>query len=102
MTDKQLQAVWRKIDDRRLRSRLIDMLNIYSPSGKEEDVQLYLEKELHRAGLAVRRQVVEEDRYNLIVTMGSEAPPLFFVGHVDTITLWDLEEFFEIRFPYLS
>lgn len=93
MISSRIESAWHGIDDDRLRTRLTDMLNIYSPSGKEEDVQLFLEKELHTAGLAVRRQAVEEDRYNLIVTMGSEAPPLFLVGHVDTIPLWDLEEF---------
>ncbi len=35
------------------------------PSGKEEDIQLYLEELLTRAGFIVERQEVEEDRYNL-------------------------------------
>jgi acetylornithine deacetylase len=36
---------------------------------------------------------VDEDRYNLCVTMGSEEPKLYLVGHVDTVPAWDLDEF---------
>ncbi len=86
-------AIWHAIDPTRLHETLMEMLEIYSPSGKEEDIQLYLEDRLRQAGFAVARQVVEEDRYNLRVTMGQEPPQLYLVGHVDTVTAWDLEEF---------
>ena len=69
------------------------MLDIYSPSGKEEDLQLYLEEYLTRAGFVVERQEVEEERYNLRVTMGQGEPQLYLVGHVDTVPAWDLESF---------
>ena len=71
----------------------LDMLDIYSPSGKEEDIQLYLEEYLTRAGFTVERQGVEEERYNLRVTMGKGEPQLYLVGHVDTVPSWDLETF---------
>lgn len=86
-------TLWRAIDPTRLRRILMEMLEIYSPTGKEEDVQLYLEDLLTQAGFAVERQIVEEDRYNLRVTIGSVPPRLYLVGHVDTVTAWDLEEF---------
>ena len=86
-------TLWRAIDPTRLRRILMEMLEIYSPAGKEEDVQLYLEELLTQAGFAVERQIVEEDRYNLRVTIGSAPPRLYLVGHVDTVTAWDLEEF---------
>jgi acetylornithine deacetylase len=35
---------------------------------------------------------VEEDRYNLRVTMGPGEPLLYLVGHVDTVPAWDLDE----------
>ena len=89
----RLEKVWRAIDPQRLKSTLLDMLQIYSPSGKEEDIQLHLEEILSRAGFIVERQVVEEDRYNLRVTMGTEEPWLYMVGHVDTVPAWDLDEF---------
>lgn len=89
-----LEQVWSAIDPQRLRRTLMEMIDIYSPSGKEEDIQLYLEERLAEAGLPVRRQVVEEEeRYNLLATMGSEAPHLYLVGHVDTVAAWDIEEY---------
>jgi acetylornithine deacetylase len=81
MSDR-LERAWRAIDPQRLRTTLLDLLDIYSPSGKEEDVQLYLEERLTGAGFTVERQEVEEDRYNLRVTMG-EAEPRLSVRHID-------------------
>lgn len=87
--DKVRQA----IKPERLRQTFLDLLAIYSPSGKEEDVQLYLEALLTQAGFSVERQVVEDDRYNLHVTMGEAPPWLYLVGHVDTVPAWELESF---------
>ena len=89
----RLQQLLDQVDAERLHQTLIDMLDIYSPSGKEEDIQLYLEEILQRAGFVVERQEVEEEeRYNLRVTMGEGPPQLYLVGHVDTVATWDLEE----------
>jgi acetylornithine deacetylase len=88
-----LAAAWQGIDAERLRRILLDLLDIYSPTGKEEDIQLYLEKVLIDAGLPVQRMVVEEDRYNLRVVLGDDPPSLYLVGHVDTVPAWDLEIF---------
>ena len=86
-----LEKVWRAINPDRLRKTFLDLLDIYSPSGKEEDIQIYLEELLIRAGFSVERQEVEEDRYNLRVTMGPGEPRLYMVGHVDTVPAWDLD-----------
>ena len=88
-----LEKVWQGIDPVRLRKTFLDLLDIYSPSGKEEDIQIYLEELLTRAGFSVERQEVDDDRYNLRVTMGSDEPGLYLVGHVDTVPAWDLDEF---------
>ena len=90
----RMEDVWRAIDPVRLRGTLLDMLDIYSPSGKEEDIQIYLEEVLCRAGFRVERQELEHERerYNLRVTMGDYEPGLYLVGHVDTVPVWDLEE----------
>jgi acetylornithine deacetylase len=93
MTHRRRDAVLQAIDPDRLRQTFLDLLAIYSPSGKEEDVQLYLEDLLTRAGFAVERQVVEGDRYNLRVTMGVAPQQLYLVGHVDTVPAWDLDTF---------
>lgn len=91
--NNRLEQVWNAIDPQRLRQTLMDMIDIYSPSGKEEDIQLYLEERLATAGIPVRRQIVEEERFNLIATMGPEEPSLYLVGHVDTVAAWDIEEY---------
>lgn len=88
-----VREAWRHIDEHRLRRLLLDMLEIYSPSGKEEDIQLFLEQFLARHGLIAERQEVEEDRYNLRLLLGAEEPLLYLVGHVDTVTAWDLEAY---------
>jgi acetylornithine deacetylase len=88
----RLKRVLAAVDPQRLKRTFLELLDIYSPSGKEEDIQLYLEELLTREGFAVERQEVEEDRYNLRVTMGAGAPRLYLVGHVDTVPAWDLEE----------
>jgi len=94
MTPELLETVWNAIDPERLRRLLLDMVDIYSPSGKEEDIQLYLEELLQNAGIEVSRQPVgEEERYNLLATYGSAEPDFYLVGHVDTVAAWDLEEF---------
>jgi acetylornithine deacetylase len=93
MNAELLEQVWNAIQPERLRTTLLEMIDIYSPSGKEEDIQLYLEALLTAAGISVRRQDVEEERYNLIATMGSDEPEFSLVGHVDTVAAWDLEEY---------
>jgi len=92
MSAHRLERVWHAIDPARLRRILLEMLDIYSPAGKEEDVQLYLEDLLQQGGFRVERQIVEEDRYNLRVVLGKETPRFYLVGHVDTVPAWDLEE----------
>lgn len=91
--DPRLDRVWSAINPQRLRQHLLEMIDIYSPSGKEEDIQLYLEGLLQAAGLSVQRQLVEDDRYNLISTLGSSPPQLYLVGHVDTVPAWDLDDY---------
>lgn len=91
-----LEPVWNAIDPQRLRQTLMDMIDIYSPSGKEEDIQLYLEERLAPAGIAVQRQILdpeEPERFNLLATMGGETPPLYLMGHVDTVAAWDIEDY---------
>jgi acetylornithine deacetylase len=89
---KRLDRVLAAMDSQRLKKTLLELIDIYSPSGKEEDIQLYLEELLLKAEFEVQRQEVEEERYNLIATMGQGEPQLYLVGHVDTVPAFDLEE----------
>lgn len=78
----------------RLKSLLKELLNIYSPSGKEEEITQYVEEYLKKNGLPVIKQKVDENRSNLVAFLGRENDvELCFVGHLDTVTAHDLEDF---------
>jgi acetylornithine deacetylase len=81
------------VNARRLRRLYKRLLDIYSPSGKEEEIVEYLHGYLKRHGLPVLRQEVDDYRENLIVLPPNREPALAFIGHVDTVTAYDLEEF---------
>jgi acetylornithine deacetylase len=82
-----------KVNAKRLRRLLKRLLDIYSPSGKEEDVVDYLHTYMKRHGLPVLRQDVDEHRRNLIVSLSGAESEVAFIGHVDTISAYELEDF---------
>lgn len=77
----------------RLKNLLNALVDIYSPSGKEEEVIEYTEQYLKKQGLPVTRQEADENRYNLLVLPEEEDLELCFVGHMDTVSAYDLEDF---------
>lgn len=79
-----------RVDEARLAGLFRDLVGVYSPSGKEEAALGFLEEFLARHGCPYGVQPVDEDRYNLI--LGRPDAPLVFVGHVDTVDAWDLED----------
>ena len=82
------------IQPERLRDLLKDLVNIYSPSGKEEEILKYVETYLKKYGLTPTRQKVDENRYNLVVfPEGRDEVDLCFVGHLDTVTAYDLDDY---------
>jgi acetylornithine deacetylase len=85
------------IKPERLKALLKDMVDIYSPSGKEGEILKYLERYLKRHDISVVRQGVDEDRYNLVVFPGQgNRAGLCFVGHLDTVAAFDLDSY-ELR-----
>ncbi len=83
-----------KINTKRLKNLFKDIVDIYSPSGKEEEIIDYLEDYLLRMGLKVRKQAVDENRCNLVIFPENEfEAELCFIGHVDTVAAYDLEDF---------
>lgn len=82
-----------RVKPKRLRRLLKRLLDIYSPSGKEEDMVDYLHGYMKRAGLPVKRQEVDEKRHNLIVILSDREPDLALIGHVDTVPAYELEDF---------
>ena len=78
----------------RLRNLLKDLVDIYSPSGKEDEVVEYAADYLKARGLTATRQKVDEDRCNLVVLPDdADEMTICFVGHLDTVTAYDLDDY---------
>ena len=83
-----------EIKPERLKKLMQDLVDIYSPSGKEEEILLFCEDYLKAAGLNVKKQVVDENRYNIVVLPPkTDEVDLCFVGHLDTVTAHELDDF---------
>jgi acetylornithine deacetylase len=81
------------INTDRLEQLTQDLIDIYSPSGKEREVLRFLDKYLMRHGLPVQRVAVEADRYNVVIPGDGEEPQVLFIGHIDTVSAFDLDNY---------
>ena len=83
-----------QVNPERLRGLLGQMVNIYSPSGKEEEVISFVAEHLKTQGVPVHLLPVDEQRSNLVaVPEGVEQIELCLVGHVDTVAAYDLDDY---------
>jgi acetylornithine deacetylase len=82
-----------QIQPKRLRHLLRRLVDIYSPSGKEEDILSYVNAYLKRHHLPVIRQFVDESRYNLVVMPPETDVQLALIGHLDTVAAYDLDHY---------
>ncbi len=80
------------IQHERLTRLLTDMVNMYSPSGKETQIVGYLSDYLMRHDLPVTLRPVTEGRMNIEVALHPE-PEVAFLGHVDTVPAFDIENY---------
>ncbi len=84
----------RDVKPDRLRGLLKELVDIYSPSGKEEEILEFTEDYLKKRGLPVTRQEVDENRFNLLVFPEKpNALDVCFVGHLDTVAALDIEDY---------
>jgi LysW-gamma-L-lysine carboxypeptidase len=60
---------------------LTRMIKIYSPSGSEEEISLFLATEMEKLGFSVRRDEVG----NVIGEIGEGSPVVLLCGHMDTV-----------------
>jgi LysW-gamma-L-lysine carboxypeptidase len=60
---------------------LTRMLNVYSPSGEEEQISLFLVEEMEKLGFHVHRDEVG----NVIGQIGEGSPIVLLCGHMDTV-----------------
>ncbi len=82
------------IQPQRLLTLLQRLIDIYSPSGKEEEIVDFLHGYLKRRGLPVMRQSLEDDsRQNLLVMPHDGDLEMALVGHLDTVTAYDLDHY---------
>ena len=73
----------------RLEKIFRDMVDIYSPSGKEGAIVGFLDGFLKGADIPVIRQPVENGRDNLLIISPREDAQAVFVGHLDTVSAPD-------------
>lgn len=77
----------------RLETLLKDLIDLYTPSGKEQEAIELLEERFRAAGVPTERQRVDEDRDNLIIPGSSDEPRVMLVAHVDTVPAFDYETY---------
>jgi len=82
-----------KLEKSRLRGLLREMIDIYSPSGKEAEIIDFLGQYLSEGGLPVIRQGVDGIRENLLILPEGREPQVVFVGHVDTAPAFDYDNY---------
>lgn len=80
-------------DPGRLKKLLHRLVDIYSPSGKEEEILRFLDGYFKRHGLPVLCQPVDEKRYNLVLMPPEQEVRLALVGHLDTVAAYDLNDY---------
>ncbi|MBN1848851.1 MAG: M20/M25/M40 family metallo-hydrolase [Deltaproteobacteria bacterium] len=82
-----------RIDPQRLKRLFHRMVDIYSPTGKEEELADYVRGYLKRKGLPVSLQEVDENRHNVLVVPPDTDIQIALVGHLDTVSAYELEEY---------
>lgn len=76
-----------------LRALLRRLINIYSPTGKEHEIVAFLCNYLKQGGVPVKMQRVEGTRSNLLVIPPKTEVRAVLLGHVDTVSAYDLDHF---------
>lgn len=77
----------------RLYNLFRDMVDIYSPSGKEEELVDYLAAYLESVGLPFRLREVDETRNNIEIGQPGGTADTLFLGHIDTVPAFDIEHY---------
>ena len=80
------------IDAAALRRRLLELVAVYSPSGREEELCGALRNQLCAVGIAADIEPVEGSRGNLVVRPGTAEVELLLLGHLDTVTASDPDQ----------
>ncbi len=83
------------VQEKRLLQLTADLVNIYSPTGKELEVVDFLREYISGKGLPAVMQDVEEEkqRQNLLIMPEGDTPALCLNGHVDTVAASDYDSY---------
>jgi acetylornithine deacetylase len=86
MTSVEFQRAESHITPENVRTALMDMIDIRSPTGHEAEMARYIVQRLARAGLEAFEQPVEEGRPNAVAHLRGtgDGMNLLFTGHMDT------------------
>ncbi len=76
-----------------LKDLLRNLVNIYSPTGKEQEIMGFLHGYLKSGGLPVRLQKISGSRANLVVIPPDREVSTVLLGHLDTVPAYDLDDF---------
>lgn len=76
-----------------LQQLLLNLIDIYSPSGKEKQVLNFIMETLNREEIPYTIQPLEEDRFNILIGPAQDNPQMLFLGHIDTVPAFDLESY---------
>ena len=82
-----------KINKKNLKELIKSLINIYSPSGKEEKIQRFLYNYLKKDKLPVKCQPVDDYRYNVLVIPDEIDIEVVLMGHIDTVAAYELDSF---------
>ncbi len=82
-----------EVNQDRLKRLFRAMVDLYSPSGKEHELVEYLSEYLRDAGLTARLREVSDGRCNIEIHEPGTTPEVAFVGHLDTVGAFDIEEY---------
>lgn len=82
-----------KINRTRLKALVQEMVDIYSPSGKEEEITEFLAGYLYEHDLPVTMREVSDGRRNIEVVFSDTRPEVAFIGHIDTVPAFDIDRY---------
>ncbi len=90
----------KKQNAQRVCKLLEELVDIYSPSGKEEEIVEYVGTSLKKYDIPFEYEEVTEGRYNIHVIpekAQNTQTTVGFVGHIDTVPAFDIETYESVR-----
>jgi len=81
------------ISRQRMTALLSSLIDIYSPSGKEEDILQFLSAYLEKHRIPFNRQHLDDSRYNIVAAPADTDILCAFIGHIDTIPAYDFDHY---------